>query len=140
MDEACMCEKPALTLRELEAQITELAGHLNAANSRWLSLICRFHHRQVHEGRVVIQRLDDSAVRFLRPDGQSFDSVAPDHTRPLCDWQQLPAVHDQQGIRIDKTTATTRWRGEKMDYGLAIEVLFQQARREPAVSAESQAV
>jgi hypothetical protein len=102
--------------------------------------LCRFHHRQVHEGRVVIQRLDDGAIRFLRPDGQSFDSVAPDHTRPLCDWQQLPAVHGQQGIRIDKTTATTRWRGEKMDYGLAIEVLFQQARREPAVSAERQAV
>ena len=34
MDEACGCEKPVLTLRELEARITELAGHLNAANSK----------------------------------------------------------------------------------------------------------
>src|SRR5277367_5919718 len=45
MDESCVCEKPALTLRELEAQITELAGHLNAANYRWLTLIAEFDRR-----------------------------------------------------------------------------------------------
>jgi hypothetical protein len=99
--------------------------------------LCRFHHRQVHEGRVLIQSLDEGALRFLRPDGQSFDSVAPDHTRPICDWQQLPTVHDPQGIRIDQNTATTRWCGEKMDYGLAIEVLLQHARRAHGVSAET---
>ncbi len=62
--------------------------------------VCRFHHRQVHEGRVVIQSLDDGALRFLRPDGRCFDSVAPEHTHPLCDGQELPAFHDQHGIRI----------------------------------------
>src|ERR1700730_9838309 len=46
MVEACVCAKPALTLRELEAQITELAGHLNAAHYRWLSLIGEFDRRQ----------------------------------------------------------------------------------------------
>jgi hypothetical protein len=45
MDEACPCDKPALSLRELEAQITELAGHLNAAHYRWLSLIAEFDRR-----------------------------------------------------------------------------------------------
>ncbi len=34
------------SLRELEAQITELAGQLNAANYRWLSLIGEFDRRQ----------------------------------------------------------------------------------------------
>ncbi len=52
MDEVCLCEKPALTLRELEAQITELAGHLNAANYRWLSLIAEFD-RTSTDGRTV---------------------------------------------------------------------------------------
>ena len=77
------------------------------------------------------------ALRFLRPDGRSFDSVAPEHTRPLCDAEALQAVHEQQGIVIDKKTATTRWRGEKMDYGLAIDVLLQHAKRAPGVSAET---
>ena len=31
-----------LSLPELEAQITELPGHLNAANHRWLVLIAEF--------------------------------------------------------------------------------------------------
>src|SRR5215218_9915590 len=34
-----------LSLRELEAQITELAGHLNAADHRWLVLIAEFDRR-----------------------------------------------------------------------------------------------
>jgi hypothetical protein len=99
--------------------------------------LCRFHHRQVHEGRVVAQHLDDGALRFVRPDGRSFDSVAPEHTRPLSDWRQLPTIHEQQDIRIDKNTAATLWRGEKMDYGLAIEVLLQHAKRGQRVSAET---
>jgi hypothetical protein len=35
----------ALSLRDLEARITELAGHLNAANHRWLRLIAEFDRR-----------------------------------------------------------------------------------------------
>jgi hypothetical protein len=66
----------------------------------------------------------DGALRFLKPDGGSFDSVAPDHTQPLGDWRQLPAIHGQLGIRIDMNTAATRRAGEKMDYGLGIEVLL----------------
>ena len=99
--------------------------------------LCRFHHRQVHEGRVVVQVLDDGALRFVSPDGKSFDSVAPDHTRPFSDWEQLPAEHAHQGILIDKNTAATRWRGETMDYGLAIEVLLQHSRRGKHISAET---
>jgi uncharacterized protein DUF222/HNH endonuclease len=99
--------------------------------------LCRFHHRQVHEGKVNIQQLDDGALRFLKPDGESFDSVAPNHTQPLADWRQLAADHDQLGIRIDERTAATRWAGEKMDYGLAVAVLLQQARRGNEVSAET---
>src|SRR6267154_5169274 len=35
----------SLSVAELAAQITELAGHLNAANFRWLSLIAEFDRR-----------------------------------------------------------------------------------------------
>jgi hypothetical protein len=102
-----------------------------------LALLCRFHHRQVHEGRVEIRVLDDGALRFLKPDGQAFDSVAAEHTRPLSDWGQLYARHREAGIHIAADTAMTLWRGESMDYGLAVEVLLQQARRARNVSAES---
>lgn len=41
----CARYKPEVSLAELEHQITELAGHLNAANHRWLTLIAEFDRR-----------------------------------------------------------------------------------------------
>ena len=75
------------------------------------------------------QPLDDGAWRFCRPDGESLVAAAPDHTRPLGDWLQLVVVHEKQSLHIDAHTARTRWRGESMDYGLAIEVLRGRERR-----------
>src|SRR6185437_5519145 len=46
MDEAQVREQRVQSLRELAAEITELAGHLNAAHYRWLSLIAEFDRRQ----------------------------------------------------------------------------------------------
>jgi hypothetical protein len=104
-----------------------------------LLTLCRFHHGQVHEGSVEIRILDDGAVRFLRPDGRSFDGVAPGRVRPLGDWTQLVATDRRLGIHIDASTAATRWRGEPMDYGLAIESLLHRARQSRDVSAETSA-
>ena len=88
--------------------------------------LCRFHHHAVHEGGIRIEILDDGALRFVKPNGVAVDSVLPGYTQPLGDWRQLPAgTH----------TALTRWRGERMDYGLAVEVLMQQARRPKDVPA-----
>lgn len=92
--------------------------------SNLLSL-CRFHHRLVHEGGIVIERLHDGAVRFVRPDGQVFDGHVPQRT---ADWTSIRAPH------VQSDTATTRWRGERMDYGLAVDVLLQQASRIPPVT------
>ena len=45
MDEAPVREQRIRSLRELAGEITELAGHLNAAHYRWLSLIAEFDRR-----------------------------------------------------------------------------------------------
>ena len=44
--------------------------------------------------------------------------------------------NEDHGIHIDARTAVTRWDGTAMDYGLGVEVLFQQARKAKRVSAE----
>ncbi|HEX4152058.1 MAG TPA: DUF222 domain-containing protein, partial [Steroidobacteraceae bacterium] len=46
MDAPLARETPALSIPQLRAQITELAGHLNAAQHRWLVLIAEFDRRQ----------------------------------------------------------------------------------------------
>lgn len=93
-----------------------------------LVTLCRFHHRKVHEGAVVVLVLDDGAIRFVQPNGESFDSVSRNHTHPLGDWRQLPAVHEWAGIHINARTAATRWDGGPMDYGIAMDVLRPRAR------------
>jgi len=98
--------------------------------------LCRFHHRLLHEGRVVVQVLDDGAFRFVRPDGQSFDSPAPGAPRQI-DWMQLVAAHQARQIRITPSTAITRWEGERLDYELAVDGLLQRARSTKNVSAET---
>jgi hypothetical protein len=45
MDDAQVREQRVQSLRELAAEITKLAGHLNAAHFRWLSLIAEFDRR-----------------------------------------------------------------------------------------------
>jgi hypothetical protein len=87
--------------------------------------LCRFHHHAVHEGGICIEKLDDGALRFVRPNGKGVDSVAPGYTQPLGDWRQLPVG----------TAPKTRWTGERMDYGLGIEVMLQQAKRAKNVPA-----
>jgi len=93
--------------------------------SNLLSL-CRFHHRAVHEGGIRIERLDDGALRFVKANGAAIDSVAPGFAQPLGDWRQLTA-----GPRAP----VAGWKGDRMDYGLAIDVLLQKARRAKNVPA-----
>jgi hypothetical protein len=117
-------------------------GETKLAN---LISLCRFHHRQVHEGGIKVERLDDGAWRFTRVNGPHIDvlaSVARGHNAPLGDWRVLVAEHEAAGLSIDRTAAATRWRGETMDYGLAIDILVQREeaagtfpRKRPEVAA-----
>jgi hypothetical protein len=94
--------------------------------------LCRFHHRAVHEGGIRIERCDDGAWRFIRKSGESVYACAPNHTQPFKDWTELAAKNAERGIHIDANTAATRWRGESMDYGIAVESLLYRSRPENA--------
>lgn len=86
--------------------------------------LCRFHHHAVHEGGIRIERLDDGALRFVKPNGAAIDRVAPGFTQLPGDWRQLPTA-----------TATSHWRGDRMNYSLAVDVLMQKAKKEKNVPA-----
>ena len=77
-------------------------------------LLCRRHHRAVHEEGYRVTLDAAGEVRFARPDG-----------RPLPDAPALPAASDaplapvmarldRAGIRIGPHTATPAWRGERL--------------------------
>jgi hypothetical protein len=93
-----------------------------------LVTLCYFHHRLVHEGGWVIQVLNDGAFRFLRPNGESFGDYSPTSGERQKLLSFLPATSHQSLV------TPAQWRGDKMDYGLAVQVLFQQERRSWGVS------
>jgi hypothetical protein len=97
--------------------------------------LCRFHHRAVHEGGLMVERCHDGAWRFVKPDGESIEACAPHHTRPLSHWSMVPTQNAEQGIVIDARTAVTRWRGEFLDYGIAIDSLLSRTHKAPELMA-----
>ena len=97
-----------------------------------LVLLCRRHHRAVHEEgyRVTIDAA--GVVQFLGPDGRSLPEAprAPGWTgRALQPTDDALAA---AGIEIHADTATPSWGGERLDLDYAMRVLWQ-PRREPAV-------
>jgi hypothetical protein len=96
-------------------------GETKPAN---LVSLCRFHHRAVHEGGFRIELLDDGALRFLKPDGESVEAVTPDCADSQGDWRELPTG-----------TFENHWRGERLDLAQAIDVLVQLGKRSTYVPA-----
>jgi len=86
--------------------------------------LCRCHHRAVHEGGFDVVALDDGALRFLGPEGEPIESAPRDCAQPKSDWRSLPAV-----------TAQWNYRGDRMDLGLAVELMFQRSRQAKDVPA-----
>jgi 5-methylcytosine-specific restriction endonuclease McrA len=93
-----------------------------------LALLCRRHHRAVHEEGYQVARGPDGALRFRRPDGRPFPEVPAPIELQGDAAKILRACHDTQGLRLDARTTRPRWLGERLDLGWAIDVLHPRAR------------
>ena len=84
-----------------------------------LALLCRRHHRLVHEGGFGVERIAGGALRFTRPDGR----VIAEHPR-------LPDARDTEGFRR-QTIDATDWiiPAGALDLDLAISGLIQSGER-----------
>ena len=88
-----------------------------------LALLCRRHHRAVHEEGYQVERQADGGLSFRRPDGRLLPEVPSPSTVPADPVQALPARHEWQGLSLHARTACPGWLGERLDVGWAINVL-----------------
>ena len=94
-----------------------------------LSLLCRRHHRAVHEEGYQVARGPDGALRFKRPDGRPLPEVPLPAAVPGDPVGALRARHDSDGLRLTARTACPGWLGERLDVGWAIDVLHPRAEK-----------
>src|SRR5204862_7016325 len=94
-----------------------------------LALLCRRHHRAVHEEGYHVDRRPDGPLRFRRPDGRLLPDIPPPVAVPADPVGALRAGHETLGLRLDAWPACPRWLGERLDLGWAIDVLHPLATR-----------
>jgi hypothetical protein len=93
-----------------------------------LALLCRRHHRAVHEEGYQVDRQPEGTLRFRRPDGQLLPEVPLPSEVPDDPVKALRARHAENGLVLHARTAMPGWLGERLDVGWAIDVLHPLAR------------
>ena len=119
------CRFPGCQNRRCDAHHVRHWADGGATSLDNLVLLCRRHHRAVHEEGFRITLDAAGEVEFARPDGRPFPAVPPP---PL--WAGAPLAPvtdrlDRDDIAIDPHTATPAWRGERVDIGWAVGLLWR---------------
>ena len=87
-----------------------------------LVLLCRHHHRLVHEGGYGVRMTDKGIPKFTDPTGRTIPQVA--ETRFRGNVLALRRRNDKAGLGITPDTPIPLWEGEKMDDSMAVEALL----------------
>jgi len=91
-----------------------------------LALLCRRHHRAVHEEGFKVERTEQGLV-FTNPYGWPIPDVPP---APQVPDEPMTAVRESnKGLSLDAQTLRPNWTGERLDVGYAIDVLHPLAQR-----------
>ena len=88
-----------------------------------LVLLCRRHHRLVHEGGFGIETRSSGDFAFTLPNGQALPNTADGRSRG--NVRAIREANRRNGLEITPKTAVPRWTGEKMDGSLAVLALIQ---------------
>ena len=86
-------------------------------------MLCRRHHRAVHEEGYKLDRQPDGELRFRRPDGELLPEVPWPPKVPNDPVQVIRARNDAEGLHLDARTTTPGWLGEGLNVGWAIDVM-----------------
>ncbi|MGH7676581.1 MAG: DUF222 domain-containing protein [Gemmatimonadales bacterium] len=92
-----------------------------------LAMLCRRHHRAVHEEGYQVERQPDGELRFRRPDGRPLPDVPAPPAVPDDPIRALRARNEAAGLHLHAATTRPGWLGEHLDVGWAIDVLHPRA-------------
>ncbi len=88
-----------------------------------LVLLCRTHHRLVHEAGYGVQKTVNRGVVFSLPDGKIIPQ-GPD-TRSRGNVVSIKLKNRRNGLKITPNTSIPNWHGEQMDNAVAVDMLLE---------------
>ena len=93
-----------------------------------LALLCRRHHRAVHEEGYEVERQADGELKFRHPHGYAIPFVPPHMTVPDDPVEAIRSRNEAERVELDAHSAAPGWLGERLDIGYALDVLHPLAR------------
>ncbi len=93
-----------------------------------LALLCRRHHRAVHEEGFQVERQPDGELEFRRPNGEPLPEVPAPLPMVGDPIAILRTRHEADGLALHARTATPSWLGKPLDVGYAVDVLHPLAQ------------
>lgn len=101
-----------------------------------LVLLCRHHHRLVHEQGFGCERTADGGIRFTNPIGYEIGRTGNPPPLPAhADPQQWLRAELDGDLEIGPRTGVSRWQGEPIDWPLAVGLLFDNRSLRPSGNA-----
>ena len=88
-----------------------------------LVLLCRLHHRAVHEEEFKVAIAHSGEIRFRWPDGRALPDAPTAPRLPHEPAAALEREHETMKLAIDSWTPTALWQGEAFDLDHATETL-----------------
>lgn len=89
-----------------------------------LVLLCRHHHRLIHEGGFDITARDDGKFLFFDPMGR----LIPHAPATVIPQRTVDDIVAAARINVSAETLLPEWYGESMDLGMAVEGLYAQSQ------------
>ena len=119
------CRFPGCTLKHCDAHhIVHWAdgGETKLSN---LVLLCRRHHRLLHEGGFTVRMSEGGAVQFLLPRGKPLERCPAPPPIGLDGARELVEYLENAGILITGTESMPAWDGRPMDLHYVMECLWR---------------
>src|SRR2546421_10234954 len=117
------CRFPGCGLRFGQGHHIRHWAHGGPTTLSNLAILCRRHHRAVHEEGYQVERHPDGELRFRRPDGRPLPDSPPPSAVPDDLIRALRARNEGAGLHLHARTTCPGWLGEPLDVGWAIDVL-----------------